>query len=234
MFIMFEIGIVAAFIGGLLSFLSPCVFPLIPGFLAYLAGSGKHATRYHIFLNSVAYVLGFSIIFSLLGVLLSTVLSTIAFSLVVWMSRIGGIIIILFGIHVIGILKLPLLDREYHIKMKKFSVSYFTSFLFGAAFAVGWTPCVGAVLGAVLVLAATSPGLSFLLLMSYSLGLGLPFLFVGLFSDKAITLINKSERFLKYFNIIVGILLIILGILVFTSKLNIVANLSILNDFLLR
>jgi len=231
MFIMFEIGIVAAFIGGLLSFLSPCVFPLIPGFLAYLAGSGKHATRYHIFLNSVAYVLGFSIIFSLLGVLLSTVLSTIAFSLVVWMSRIGGIIIILFGIHVIGILKLPLLDREYHIKMKKFSVSYFTSFLFGAAFAVGWTPCIGAILGSILTLAVLMPAKAFVLLLSYSLGLGIPFLIVGLFSTEAIVWIKKSKLFFKYFNIIVGVLLIILGIMVFTQSLTILSAHQVLIDF---
>ena len=99
-----------------------------------------------------------------------------------------------------------------------------TSFLFGGAFAVGWTPCVGAVLGSVLILAATQPGQSLALLLTYSLGLGLPFLFVGLFSSQAINLINRSKSFLKYFNIFVGILLIILGVLVFTNNLILVAN----------
>ncbi|MDP3917203.1 MAG: cytochrome c biogenesis protein CcdA [Nanoarchaeota archaeon] len=236
---MAELTIVAAFIGGIISFLSPCVLPLIPGFLAYLSGTGlrekSKKARARLFFNSVSFVLGFSIVFATLGILLNTLLAKSSYDVQIWLGRLGGAIIIIFGLYLLKLIKIPFLEREHTLKVKKkFSISYVTSFIFGAAFAVGWTPCVGAVLGAVLVLAATSPGLSFLLLMSYSLGLGLPFLFVGLFSDKAITLINKSERFLKYFNIIVGILLIILGILVFTSKLNIVANFSILNDFLLR
>ena len=235
---MVEVTIIAAFLAGIVSFLSPCVLPLIPGFLAYLSGTSLQnpkGARWKIFFNSVAFVLGFSLIFALLGVLLNTVLDKVSYTLQIWLSRIGGIIIILFGIYLLGLIKIPFLEREHKIAVKKkFSITYVTSFVFGAAFAVGWTPCVGAVLGSLFALAISKPGLSFILLAVYSLGLGLPFLLVGLFSAQALALINKMGRFLKFFNIVVGILLIILGILVFTQTLNVVANLSLVNYFLLK
>ena len=234
---MVEISLIAAFVGGLISFLSPCVLPLVPAFLAYLSGTtlgNVQGARLKIFLNAVAYVLGFSVVFALLGVLLNTVLEGVSYSVQTWLARFGGIIIIAFGLYQIGLLKLPFLEQEHKLHPhRKFSVSYLTSFVFGAAFAVGWTPCVGAVLGSVLALAATKPGISFFLLLSYSLGLGIPFLLVGAFSTQALALIRKLGPYLKYFNIIVGILLIILGILVFTQTLSIVANFRLLNDFLL-
>ena len=99
-----------------------------------------------------------------------------------------------------------------------------TSFLFGAAFAVGWTPCVGAILGTVFTLAITKPGLAFFLLISYALGLGIPFLFVGAFTGRAIVLIQRSGRFLKYFNSVVGVILLILGVLIFTNKLSLITS----------
>lgn len=233
---MVEVTLIAAFIGGLVSFLSPCVLPLIPGFLAYLSGtSAKHIhgkTRTRMFLNSLAFVLGFSLIFSLLGVLLFTALENVAYTVQLWLSRIGGVIIILFGLYVLGLIKVGFLEREHKLKLIGLYPSYLTSFVFGAAFAVGWTPCVSAVLGSVLALAISKPALSFFLLIAYTLGLGLPFLIVGLFSEQAVRWINKSETFLKYFNIIVGLFLIALGILVFTQTLNLVANLSLLNNLL--
>ena len=216
-----------AFIAGLISFVSPCVLPLIPGFLAYLSGTSLNDenARLKIFLNSVAFVLGFSLIFALLGLLLNTILERVAYSVQVWLSRIGGAIIILFGLYVLGILKLKFLEKEHKLTIKKkFSITYVTSFLFGAAFAVGWTPCVSAILGSVLALVVTKPGFGFVLLTSYALGLGLPFLFVGLFTGKALEWIQKYQTILKYFNIVVGILLLVLGVLVFTNNLNLVAN----------
>ncbi len=235
---MVEVTIIAAFLAGIVSFLSPCVLPLIPGFLAYLSGTSLEqpaGARWKIFFNSVAFVLGFSIIFALLGVLLNTVLDRIAYSTQLWLSRIGGIIIILFGLYLVGLIKLNFLEREHKLKVKKrFSITYVTSFVFGAAFAVGWTPCVGSVLGSIFALAVSKPTISFLLLTSYSLGLGIPFLLVGLFSTQALQFIRRLGPFLKYFNIIIGILLIILGILVFTQTLNQIANLNLVNYFLLK
>lgn len=234
---MVEIGIVAAFVAGIVSFLSPCVLPLIPAFLAYLSGTsvGQKGARMKVFLNSVAYVIGFTSVFALLGVLLNSVLSGSAYTVQLWLSRIGGAVIIFFGLYLLGLIKLEFLQREYKFTPKtRFSVSYLTSFVFGAAFAVGWTPCVGAVLGSILVLAASQPGSSFLLLFAYALGLGIPFLVVGAFTTQALTAIRRLGPFLKYFNMIFGIVLIILGILVFTQTLNIVANLEIINKFLLR
>ena len=224
---MVEPTIIVAFIAGIVSFVSPCVLPLIPGFLAYLSGTSttQEGARLKVFLNSVAFVLGFSVIFALLGVLLNTILERVSYTVQTWLSRIGGIIIILFALYVLGLIKMSFLEREHKIAVKKkFSITYFTSFVFGAAFAVGWTPCVSAILGSVFALAVTKPGLSFILLISYALGLGIPFLLVGLFTSQAINLINKSATVLKYFNIVVGILLLVLGILVFTNKLNVVAN----------
>jgi cytochrome c-type biogenesis protein len=227
---MAEVTFFLAFIAGIISFLSPCVLPLLPGFLAYL--SGGNSDRRTIFLNSVAYVIGFSAVFAFLGVLLNTVLVTSAYTVQAWLSRIGGTIIIVFGLHLAGIISIPFLLQEHAAEIK-FQRSYITSFLFGASFAVGWSPCVGPVLGSVLTLAATQPGTSFSLLMAYALGLGLPFLLVGAFSGQTLAYIKKYGSFLKYFNIVVGILLIIIGILVFTQTLSIIANFSLLNNFLL-
>ena len=224
---MVEPTIIVSFIAGIISFASPCVLPLIPGFLAYLSGTSttEQGARLKMFLNSVAFVLGFSVIFALLGVLLNTILERVSYNVQTWLSRIGGVIIILFALYILGLIKISFLEREHKIAVKKkFSVTYVTSFVFGSAFAVGWTPCVSAILGSVFALAVTRPGLAFVLLMTYALGLGIPFLLVGLFTTQATNLINKSATVLKYFNIVVGILLLILGILVFTNKLNVVAN----------
>ncbi|MBI2110725.1 cytochrome C biogenesis protein, partial [Candidatus Woesearchaeota archaeon] len=143
---MVEPTAIIAFGAGLISFLSPCVLPLIPGFLAYLSGTtGKDSSRTHTFLNSIAFVLGFSLVFALLGVLLNTILENVSYSVQTWLSRIGGIIIIIFALSILGLIKIGFLQKEhkFHVK-KKFSISYITSFVFGAAFAVGWTPCVSA------------------------------------------------------------------------------------------
>ena len=224
---MVEPTIVVAFVAGIISFVSPCVLPLIPGFLAYLSGTsaGQQGARLKMFFNSVAFVLGFSVVFAMLGVLLNTILERVSYNVQTWLSRIGGVIIILFALYILGLIKINFLEREHKLKVKKkFSITYITSFVFGSAFAVGWTPCVSAILGSVFALVVTKPGLGFVLLLSYALGLGIPFLLVGLFTTQATNLINRSATVLKYFNIVVGILLLILGILVFTNKLNVVAN----------
>jgi len=233
-----ELSLIISFIAGLVSFLSPCVLPLIPGFLAYLAGSslaesGTH--RRQIFMTSVFFVLGFSAVFSVLGVLLNTLLEAVAYDVQIWLSRIGGGLIILFGLYLVGLIKIPFLEREIKFQVKtQFHLRYMTAFVFGAAFAAGWTPCVGAVLGGILGLAASAPGSALTLLFTYFLGLGLPFLAVGLFASQSSQLINKYAYLFKYVNIVFGVVLIGLGILAFTQQLSRVANLELLNKFLLR
>lgn len=234
-----DLTIGVAFIAGIISFLSPCVLPIIPGFLAYLSGAstqeGGASSKVKIFVNSVFFVLGFSVIFALLGVLLNTVLESIAYDVQTWLARIGGVIIIFFGLYLTGLIKIGFLEKTHAFKVKKkFSSQYLTSFVFGSAFAAGWTPCVGAALGAVLGLAATQPGAAFTLLLAYSIGLGVPFLIVGAFTAQADKLIARYAHVLKYINITFGVILVILGILIFTQSLNLIANFELLNRFLLK
>ena len=192
------------------------------------------AKQWTIFLNSVFFVLGFSIIFSIVGVLLQSVLAKVSFTVQQWLGYFGGTIIIFFGIYLLGLVRVPFLEQEHKLRVKrKFSYSYITSFVFGAAFAVGWTPCVGAILGAILTLAVSNPASAFPLLLSYSLGLGIPFLIVGLFTDRASKFIEKAGPKLKYVNYVFGAVLIILGILVFTNQLSRIANVPFLSEILL-
>ena len=233
---MIELNIIAAFLAGLISFLSPCVLPLVPGFLAYLAGvnSGDYSkkARKKLFVNSLIFVLGFSLIFAGLGILFKTLIRTNSYYIQIWLSRIGGAIIVLFGLYVLKIINIPFLEKEHKLKVKGLQPSYVTSFIFGAAFAVGWTPCIGAILGAILTLAITNPAQSFYLLMSYAIGLGIPFLIVGIFSSEFLVWITKNKKFFKMFNIIVGIFLVILGILIITQTLNRFENFELLKNLI--
>jgi len=235
---MTTIPLLVAFFAGLVSFLSPCVLPLIPGFLAYLAGStvgDAQQNRWQILANSLFFVLGFACVFSVVGILLNTVLEQVAYSAQEWLSRAGGLIIIFFGLYLTGLLKISALEREYKFTIKTQTHSrYLTSWLFGAAFAAGWTPCVGAVLGSILGLAATQPGTAFVSLIAYSLGLGLPFVLVGLFTSRAAVVIKRYARYTPFVNAVFGVFLIVLGVLVFTQSLSRVASLEVLNQFLLR
>lgn len=187
---------------------------------------------WNVFISSVFFVLGFSLVFSLAGVLLQSVLSGTSFASQKWLERIGGGVIVLFGIWLLGLIRPKVLEREYKLTLKRrFKFFWITSFVFGAAFAVGWTPCVGPVLGAVLTLAATRPGSAFTLLSAYSLGLGIPFLLVGLFINEARAIISASGRWLKYLNYVFATILILLGILMFTGQLSRISNLSFVSDF---
>jgi len=226
-----------AFVGGLVSFLAPCVLPIIPGFLAYLAGTSTSGAprRRDIFFSSVFFVLGFSVVFALIGVLLNSVLVHVAGSVQLWLSRIGGALIIFFGLYLTGLLRLSIFDKEYKFRVNtKLGSRPLISFLFGLAFAAGWTPCVGPVLGVILGLAASNPGSAFVLLLSYALGLGVPFLLVGLFTAQANTFIQKYEKSFAVVNKVFGVILIILGILVFTGTLAQIASFELLNSVILK
>ena len=186
-----------------------------------------------IFISSVFFVLGFSVVFSIVGVLLQTALVHFGQITQVWLGRIGGVIIILFGLFLLNLFTPSFLAQNHVFAVKKkFKSYYLTSFVFGAAFAVGWTPCVSAALGAILALAVTQASSAFFLLFFYTLGIGIPFLLVGFFTNQAQELINKAGRWLLYFQYFFGIMLVIMGILIFTGDLNKIANFQFLTNIL--
>ena len=191
----------------------------------------KRSTRLNIFLNTVYFVLGFSLVFAVLGVILNSILVNVGIGFQSALQSIGGVVIILFGAYLILSTKLRRLNFEKKMtKLPRFKTSYITSFVFGAAFAAGWTPCVGPILGSTFTLAATAPGAAYNSLLAYSLGLGVPFLITGAFFSQATGLIRRMVKYLKYFNPIMGAVLIILGILVFTNQLALLGNFPLANQ----
>lgn len=241
-----EITYAIAIIAGLGSFVAPCILPMIPAFLAYISGTTitemKQQTgsksivikKSNIILNTVFFVLGFSVVFSTLGVLINSTLGGAANQFVSNFNQIGGIIIIIFGTFLLLTLKFNSLNIEKRFFPKRTKVSYPLSFLFGLAFAAGWTPCVGPILGTILTLAATTPSTAFNLLLAYSLGLGIPFILMGIFFSKAEKFIKLMMRHMKYYTLIIGILIIFLGVLVLFNQLSYIANFPILNNLLLN
>ena len=193
----------------------------------------EKSARINVFLNTVYFVLGFSLVFAVLGVALNSILVNVGTSFQNTLQIIGGIVIISFGAFLILSLKINNLNFERKLtRIPKFKTSYITSLVFGIAFAAGWTPCVGPILGSTFTLAATSPGEAYNLLLAYSLGLGTPFLITAAFFSRATGLIKKMVKYLKYFNPIMGTFLIILGILIFTNQLNILGNFPLANEII--
>ncbi|AJW70938.1 cytochrome c biogenesis CcdA family protein [Nitrosopumilus adriaticus] len=241
---MAEITLAVAALAGLGSFVAPCILPMIPAFLAYISGTtltelnqkGNSKTisvnRTNIVLNSIFFVLGFSAVFSILGVIINSVLGTTAGEFVDILNQVGGIIIVGFGIFLLLSIKINKLNMEKKFFPKMNKASYPMSFVFGLAFAVGWTPCVGPILGTILTLAATTPSVAFNLLLVYSLGLGIPFILIGVFYSRANRIIRSMSKHLKYYNMILGGFIIILGVLVFTNQLAYIANFPLLNELI--
>jgi len=239
-----EISLAVAVLAGLASFVAPCILPMIPAFLAYISGttlselnqkSGSNTVtinRTNIILNSVFFVVGFSVVFSTLGVIINSILVTSAGELVEGLNQIGGIIIIGFGVFLLLSIKINKLNMEKKFFPKSSKSSYPMSFVFGLAFAVGWTPCVGPILGTILTLAATTPSVAFNLLLLYSLGLGIPFILIGIFYSRATRIIRSMSKHLKYYNVFLGGFIILLGILVFTNQLAYIANFPLLNELI--
>jgi cytochrome c-type biogenesis protein len=243
---MSEISIAIAAIAGLGSFLAPCILPVIPAFLAYISGTtisemqrqngtvNLVSNRINILINTVFFVLGFSIVFSIFGVILNSVLANSATSLTSGFNQIGGIVIIGFGAFMLLSNKIRQLNFEKRFFPNRTKASYPLSFVFGLAFATCWTPCIGPILGSILTLAATTPGQSFTLLLSYSLGLGIPFIIMGIFFSRFTIIIRSISKHLKFYSVIMGSFIIILGILVLTNQLATIASFPFLNNLLLQ
>ncbi len=236
--------ILIAFSAGLASFIAPCILPMIPAFLAYISGttlteinngqkSNFKINKINIISNTIFFVLGFSIVFSILGVLINSILSENINQFANSLNWVAGIIIIIFGIFLLLSTKINSLNKEKKFHIKNFKSSYPMSFVFGLAFAIGWTPCVGPILGTILTLAATTPSTSFTLLLSYSLGLGIPFILIGTFFSKSTKIISSMTKHLKYYNIVLGGFIILLGILIFTNQLAYIANFPLLNELVM-
>jgi cytochrome c-type biogenesis protein len=242
---MAEITLAVAALAGLGSFLAPCILPVIPAFLAYISGTtltdlqknngtvNLLSNRLNILLNTVFFVLGFSVVFSVFGVILNSVLSSSATNLTTSFNQIGGIIIIGFGGFLLLSTKIAKMNVERKFFPKIGKASYPLSFVFGLAFATSWTPCIGPILGSILTLAATTPSQAFTLLLAYSIGLGVPFILMGVFFSRMTGIIRRLSKHLKYYTIIMGAFIILLGILVLTNQLATIASFPILNNVLL-
>jgi cytochrome c-type biogenesis protein len=216
------LGVVVAFLAGLLSFLSPCVLPLVPSYIGFLTGmtlpemSGRRRTA---LVHALLFVAGFSLIFILLGAS-ATALGRALNYYQVWLQRIGGVLIILFGLLCLGVFKVGLLTQERRVHLERKPVGYLGSVLAGMAFAAGWTPCIGPVLGGILGLAATSADVSrgMILLAVYSAGLALPFLIAAVAVDSFLEWFQRFRRFLPWVMRISGAILVVVGVLLVTGE----------------
>lgn len=221
--------ILPAFVAGMLTFLAPCTLPLVPGYLAFISGvslhelqqNGKKQLRSRVFTNGLWYVLGFSLVFIILGSVFGSVGGLLAPHRLL-LARLGGIIIIFFGFYLIGLVRLPAFLGEYKIHVERFlrPGHKTSSFLFGATFAFGWTPCIGPILGSVLLLASQSAtaGRGAFLLFIFSLGLAIPFLILAWGVAGAAHWLHRFNKSLRVISIIGGVLLIFLGVLLLTDN----------------
>ena len=216
-----------AFGAGFISFLTPCVLPIIPGYISYITGKNLDEITYNkrvVLVKTILFSLGFSLIFITLGITASAIGNVLLF-FSNELRIFAGIIIILFSLQMLGVLNLELLNQEKRIDTKGYKDNYIFPFVVGAAFAFGWTPCIGPVLGSILALSATeaSIGKGILLLSFYSLGLAIPFILAGYFMNK---FINTKKNFGKHFNKITksgGVILLITGILISTNQIQVIS-----------
>jgi len=216
------LGLFVAFAAGLLSFLSPCVLPLVPSYIGFLTGMSlpEVAARRRVALgHALLFVLGFTLVFMVLGAS-ATALGRALNYYQQWLQRIGGALIILFGLICLGVVKAPFLDQERRLQVDQKPVGYLGSALVGMAFGAGWTPCIGPVLGAILGLAATSQDLTrgLLLLAVYSAGLAVPFLLAAVALDAFLDWFQRFRRYLPWVMRVSGALLIFVGILMTTGE----------------
>lgn len=216
------LGLFVAFLAGLLSFLSPCVLPLVPSYIGFLTGMTlpeMTGRRRIALLHAVLFVAGFSLIFILLGAS-ATALGGALKYYQVWIARVGGLLVILFGLLCLGVVKAGFLEQERRLQLQHKPVGYLGSVLVGMAFGAGWTPCIGPVLGAILSLAATSDSVprGMLLLGVYSAGLAVPFLLAAVAVESFLEWFQRFRRYLPWVMRVSGVLLIFVGILMATGQ----------------
>ena len=220
-------SIFIALSAGFISFLSPCILPLIPSYMAFITGisleelsheKNLKRVRKIVIINSLLFILGFSIIFIALGAS-ATFMGKFLSRNIRWFEIVGGCVVILLGLHFIGIFRLKFLNREKKIHLKDKPLGFIGTVLVGMAFGAGWTPCVGPILGAILTMAATTQNIfkGIVLLAFYSVGLGLPFLISGLIIHKFFEYFKAVRKYFKVITAVGGILLIILGVLLITG-----------------
>src|SRR5436190_1809011 len=227
-------NILIAFAGGLLSFLSPCVLPLVPGYLSLMSGvsidhlkgegGSRSAALRAVVVNSIAFNIGLSVIFIALGATAGLVGSSIISN--PWVRIIGGIVIIIFGLHLIGLIKIKWLYRDTRQFSSEKPRGVLGSLTLGIAFAAGWTPCIGPILGGIMGLAATTGGWKGGLLLSafYSAGLSVPFLITGLGINQFLSFYSKFRHHLHKVEVVSGIILILIGVLVMSNRVTLLAS----------
>jgi cytochrome c-type biogenesis protein len=229
--------IIPSFFAGLLTFLAPCTLPLVPGYLGFISGVSlgdlkdplkSGVARRKIFINGIFFILGFSAIFVLMGTLIGFIGAAFLYPYRLWLSRIGGIFVIIFGLFMLNVLKIHFLQGEFQLKtsviFERGKLS--NSFILGSAFAFGWTPCVGPILGSILLLASTSTTAfqGAVLLSIFSLGLAVPFLIIAAGIGSAYRHINNLSKWLSVISIVGGIFLIILGVLLATGNIGLTVS----------
>lgn len=218
-----DVSLPIAFGAGFLSFFTPCILPMIPGYIMYMTGSTLESEvqerRLFALTRTLGFVLGFTIIFMIMGTSASFVGKLFIRNKDI-VAKVSGVLIIIFGLNMTGLLKFDFAKLSGRVKTPKKMTSWFSSVLMGIAFAAGWTPCFGPVLASILVYAGGSDTISkgVLLLLVYSIGMGIPFILTALFINVFTNWMNRAERFMTYFPIIGGVFMIIFGLLVFFNK----------------
>jgi cytochrome c-type biogenesis protein len=228
-----SVTIPLAFLAGALSFLSPCVLPLVPVYLSYLSGSAVHdgeaARRAQVFAHALLFVAGFTLVFILLFGLPATLLGSALNQYSGIISRIGGVLVILFGLHTLGVFTIPQLNMTKRIELQHGAApGYIRSGLIGVAFAAGWTPCIGPLLGSVITMAFTQPTSGVFFTFIYAMGLALPFLLTALLLTRATDLLRRINRHALIVQRVSGIFLILIGLLLLSGQF------EAMNAFFLR
>ena len=226
-----NVTLLAAFGAGLLSFISPCVLPLVPGYLSYISGlsldemRGAAVARRQVVVSSLAFILGFSIVFVSLGAAASA-LGQFLLAQQAILSRIAGAIVIVFGLHTMGVLRIEWLYQEKRVQTSRKPAGFIGATLIGIAFAFGWTPCIGPILAGILAVAGAQEtvGEGVRLLSVYSLGLGVPFLATAIAINRFFTAMGRIRKHYHTIELVSGGLLVVIGLLIFTNKFTVIAQ----------